>query len=597
MKYKKIIVFLLIVASFILQSCEKVFETSGVSSSSEISTGFEYNNEEFDDYLDELFIAFLQGSPLDINFLLRYPEKYGLENEEVSPTSLSKDGHDEYMNFLTEVMAEISEFDDEELSSQQRLDKRIILDAFSRELLSKGFYYYERPLSSTLGYQAQLPFILAEYRFDDNMDVYNYLKVIESLPSSFESLINYEKEKIVYGLGLSDELIDKIILQCENLLDQELNFLIPVFNEKIGYVLDLRKSKETYINEHIELINNKFVPAYEYLIDELNKLKGNSTIYGGLSHYENGQAYYISLLKQDLGINFNSIDEIKDEIEQRIDKTIKDLELLIMFKPELYYEFQSYDFSKGMDEDELLDYLVDKIKNDFPSLVTANLEYEFKNVHPSLQETSSPAMYLISPIDSNAKEVIYINPSEVMIGETYLYNIIAHEAVPGHLYQHVYFKNSKAHPIRHLLSYSGYSEGWAKYVENFVIKYTSSSAGLTKVYQYNNLIYHLVITRCDIGVNYDSWDKTQLTTYLKKYFSINEDGIDDLYFQLVENPGNYAKYYYTYYQFIKLKDYMEKEIGTSFFKDYDFHKIVLDTGPCPFDILKEEIDKNISKFK
>ena len=188
-------------------------------------------------------------------------------------------------------------------------------------------------------------------------------------------------------------------------------------------------------------------------------------------HYENGQAYYISLLKQDLGINFNSIDEIKDEIEQRIDKTIKDLELLIMFKPELYYEFQSYDFSKGMDEDELLDYLVDKIKNDFPSLVTANLEYEFKNVHPSLQETSSPAMYLISPIDSNAKEVIYINPSEVMIGETYLYNIIAHEALPGHLYQHVYFKNSKAHPIRHLLSYSGYSEGWAKYVENFVIKY------------------------------------------------------------------------------------------------------------------------------
>ena len=64
-----------------------------------------------------------------------------------------------------------------------------------------------------------------------------------------------------------------------------------------------------------------------------------------------------------------------------------------------------------------------------------------------------------------------------------------------------------------------------------------------------------------------------------------------MYFQLVENPGNYAKYYYTYYQFIKLKDYMEKEIGTSFFKDYDFHKIVLDTGPCPFDILKKRLIK------
>ena len=87
-----------------------------------------------------------------------------------------------------------------------------------------GFYYYDRPLSSTLGYQAQLPFILAEYRFDDVKDIYNYFKIIEYLPQSFTSLIDYEKEKIEIGLGLNNDLINRIIIQIDNLLDQEENF-------------------------------------------------------------------------------------------------------------------------------------------------------------------------------------------------------------------------------------------------------------------------------------------------------------------------------------------------------------------------------------
>lgn len=599
MKLKRLLVIFLALTTLIIQSCENFPITSSSINSNSLSTssGFIFDNEEFNDYLDNLFVEMLRGSPLDINFLLRYPEKYGLENEEVTPIVQSRTGYEQYIEFVSEVIGDIESFEDEDLSPQQVLDKHVILDALANQLCMGGFYYYDRPLSSTLGYQAQLPFILAEYRFDDVKDIYNYFKIIEYLPQSFTSLIDYEKEKIEIGLGLNNDLINRIIIQIDNLLDQEENFLIPIFNEKIGYVTDLDKSRDSYVNEHKNLINNSFVGAYELLKDELEKLKGDARVVGGLSNYVNGQAYFLTLFRSDVGVHFSSIDEIKDEIDTKISKTIQDFTYLVTFNPKVINEMSTHDFSLGKKKDEIIEYLIQATESSFPSLVASNLRYEFKNIHPSLQETSSPAMYLISPIDDNAKEVIYINPTTVESDSNYLYNVIAHEGVPGHMYQHVYFKNSKSHPIRHLFSFSGYDEGWAKYVEDYVLTYTSSSHVLTKAIQYNNLVYYLALVRCDIGVNYDSWTKQEMSDYLDDYFSINQEGISELYEHLVENPVNTSMYYYSYYQFYKLRDYMRSELGDSNYSDYDFHRLVLDTGPSSFRILKAEIDKYINKAK
>ena len=42
---------------------------------------------------------------------------------------------------------------------------------------------------------------------------------------------------------------------------------------------------------------------------------------------------------------------------------------------------------------------------------------------------------------------------------------------------------------------------------------------------------------------------------------------------------------------------MRSELGDSNYSDYDFHRLVLDTGPSSFRILKAEIDKYINKAK
>ena len=46
-----------------------------------------------------------------------------------------------------------------------------------------------------------------------------------------------------------------------------------------------------------------------------------------------------------------------------------------------------------------------------------------------------------------------------------LFTTLAHEGYPGHLYQTIYYESTHPDPIRSLLDFGGYVEGWATYAE------------------------------------------------------------------------------------------------------------------------------------
>jgi uncharacterized protein (DUF885 family) len=486
---------LVLLFSLFISGCNDLLNSSSSgSSSSSSSISYVEENAEFKTYFDDLFVELLTDSALDINFLLKHPENYGLEDEGVSTYTLSQEGHDEMMAFYENVIKDLEGFADETLSKQQQLDKAILIDSFTRDLLTKPFYYYDKPLGSYLGYQAQLPIILAEYRFDDSADIENYFTTIEQTPASFASLIAYENEKVPLGLSMSDTLIDGVIEQCDNFTNNtQQNYLIDVFADKLTELSFLDTTQRAALNlENKNLINNTFIPSYAYLKTELIKLKGKGVNQGGLSNFINGKVYYESLFKQIIGTD-KSIYEINSEIDKEIDNIMNDIISLLTFDQGLPDRLAAYDYSKGMNSTQIIDYLKTKIETDFPSLITTNLEYEIKTINESMQENSSPAMYFLSPIDDEITEVIYTNP--LQMGENadpnYIYGTLAHESIPGHLYQHVYFKNKELQPMRYLITYTGYSEGWATYVENYVYKYTSADSLINKYNYLNTLLYDL----------------------------------------------------------------------------------------------------------
>lgn len=534
--------------------------------------------KSFEKFLDELFIYFVGDDPMDINFTLYEPDNFKIKEGEVTKLT-SIDNYDDLERYKNKLLKY-----DKLTKKESILTKDILIDYLDRLLAFKPFPYYGTMLESYIGYQAQLPIILAEYRFDDMGDILNYFEYLRVTKDSFAELIAYEKEKAERNMGLPDRLLDKTIASCEEILNSEENFLTPVFNEKIDsleFLTEFQRKELKETNE--ELINNDFLGAYEYLREELEKLKGNAKHTGALANFPNGRQYYEVLFQRVTGSDMTVL-EAKAFIEKIVTEKMMDY-----IKNSIDYTrvYETTIFMKDLKRDTLIPFFIKKMKKDFP-IIEFEVNYEIKEIHPSMQQYSAPAMYLVSPIDDNRDEVIYVNPLHLEKIGNYMYQTIAHEGFPGHLYQNVYLKNSDLPEIRKILYYPGYTEGWATYVENYVVKYASTLGGV-KVFEFFNSIDYLIMGLCDIGINYQGWDLETLKEFLAGYYVLTDEQIEDIYYDLVEVPTNYLQYYFSYYYLLDIKERFEETMGREY-SDYVFHKIYLDTGPAPFSIIEAQYE-------
>ena len=58
------------------------------------------------------------------------------------------------------------------------------------------------------------------------------------------------------------------------------------------------------------------------------------------------------------------------------------------------------------------------------------------------------------------------------------------------------------------------------------------------------------------------------------------------------NPGNYLRYYLGCLSFLDLRAECKKELGADFSLT-EFHRAVLEAGPCPFSILRVQVQKQL----
>ena len=67
--------------------------------------------------------------------------------------------------------------------------------------------------------------------------------------------------------------------------------------------------------------------------------------------------------------------------------------------------------------------------------------------------------------------------------------------------------------------------------------------------------------------------------------------MEDIYRQIVGNPGNYMKYYLGYLKIADMRKEAEETLGEEF-RELEFHKFLLDMGPAPFDIIEKYFEKD-----
>ena len=550
----------------------------------EVSPEAENARETFEQLCRRLFEDQLTASFLSLHYSLADPAAYGISDYEISFGDFSLDAMEEDFQAQQEILAALRDIDPQLLTEDQALTWEILTDTLETEQTSQDFLLYYQPLAPSIGVQAQLPVLLAEYVFYDAGDIEEYLTLLADIDRYYRQILDFEKEKARAGLFLTDACADQIIEECEAYtLDPEYNFMTASFDQRVDAMEELSEEERASCKErNLEIVASDFIPAYELLLKGLEDLKGTCANELGLCYYSGGKTYYEYLVRS-LGSTYPSIDEMKRAIEQQIRSDLSAISDIVQEHPETAEEAAGYQFAYTTPE-SILRQLEAQAAEEFPEI--EDYSYSARYVPEALRQTLGPAFFLVPPIDRYNSCVIYINPDSVSQDQS-LFTTLAHEGIPGHLYQNVYFLSQCASDIRKILSFGSYSEGWATYVEHCAYTMDNGlSPALGELLARNASATLGLHALMDINIHYYGWDREQVASYLEQFFDIRGGGVADALFDaMLSSPANYLEYYVGYLEILNIRQQAEETLGDRF-EAKEFHRFLLDIGPAPFTVIR-----------
>lgn len=542
-------------------------------------------NEAFREYTENLFCDAVAASTISLHYTLKEPEKFGITEEKAVWGEAGQEP--EAVRASAENMQRALEtFDYDSLNMQNRITYDILEYEAASSSEAADYILYEEPLSLVSGAQTQYPVVLSEYPFYDRQDADIYLQLLETTGDYFDSLLVFERRKAEEGLFMSDQSLDTVLEQCRSFLDMgDGNYLYSTFADRIGELADLsEKEKSEYIQDNALAVEDYIFPAYEKLMRGLEELRGSGSNEKGLCCFPEGRAYYELLARRSVGTG-RTVEEMRSLIREQMEDDLSAMEQILGAAAEEAEESARANASiLGENAPQLiLDRLKEKIRIAFPEMPEAELEVKY--VPEEMEEHLSPAFYMIPAIDNTEENVIYINRGH-MSDDLTLFTTLAHEGYPGHLYQTVYYESTDPDPLRSVMDFGGYVEGWATYAEMCSYYLTPLPEQQAAVLQKNSSLILGLYALADIGIHYDGWDLMDTVAFYSNYGITDTETVREIYELIIGSPANYLKYYVGYVEFLELKKEWAGASDGSF-SQKEFHQAVLDVGPAPFEIVEK----------
>lgn len=583
--------------------------------------------DSFEDFTSALFCYEVTADSITTAYKLKNPGSYDIPS---LPAVLSSFSYKDYEKsrqkkssgkMFSLLSAALERFEPSVLSSSEQLSFALLQKHLTLNQELSGYAYYEDLLGASTGVQANLPVTLGEYPLYTEDSVKTYLTLLKQIPDYFDNVIAYQKHRSQIGFETPDFLLEDTRAKMQTLMEslqKPDNCFAATFEERIASIDGLSaKKKEHYLSQNRLYIEKYILPAYESLYSYVDSLLDSSenesqkksdqmeqtnsskssnppaaqrmnpqTAYG-LASLPDGAAYY-SLLAKDATGSDRSMEELIGMVDSSLKQTLGSVLNIALTDQNAYYYYCEHPIETYYQSPEsILEALSLLIREEYPVLSTPP-SYEIKTVPESLAASLSPAFYMIPAIDDYQNNTIYINPLYTNEENGNLFTTLAHEGFPGHLYQTVYFNDTKPSPIRSILDYPGYVEGWATYVEMHSFSYLDyplEGDSLCKLYQADTVINLALCSRIDMGVNYEGWTLEDT----RKFFEdngFNSYYAEDVYSYVVEAPANYLSYFIGYLEIEDLKQcYKQQEMEN--YSEKDFHKKLLDIGPSDFTTLRK----------
>ena len=557
--------------------------------------------KKFDEFMKQEFVESMEQSYPNTHIILENPKDYGVDtsktkvqiDKELNETTMKENKE------LNEKSAKaFKEFDRDTLSDEQKETYDIysyMLD-YTTEMNDSKFDYMSMPLESMTGMHTQLPTLFSDWTLRNEQDVKDVITLMKSVRPYMDSILAYTKKQEEKGTLMLD--IKSVKEYCEKVVKEDVNSsVLTGLNESIDNLkLGDDKTKQ-YKAELKKAFQEYFLPAYSDIIKTMKERDSSKNNTLGLSHMKNGKEYYELLFKQATGTD-KSIEDIKKELNSMSRSSLLAVQSVISKNKNLYDEYVNGKIkTKYKDFESMLKDLDKDIKDDFPSVGTLN--YRIRPIGEDLASGGVAAYFNIPALDGTTPKQIRVNMLEDALNVQSLetFSTVAHEGIPGHMYQIAYdYKNVKDPWRNSMASFLGYTEGYATYTELYALKYLDGVSADAVKLQQNMVVYQdCLIALADIGIHYEGWTKEDLSNFLEEN-GLGVSDVSDFYNQLQANPTAFLSYYVGYVQIANLKKDAQEELKDKF-NDRDFHEAILKSGAAPFHVVEENVKDYIESAK
>lgn len=542
-------------------------------------------DEAFETLSNRWFVSQMSEDPLSCHFSVADASSYGISFGDDSYSDLSYRAYLAKQKDYQAFQKELKQISYHQLSPRNQLVYDLLQHYYGLQSDFDDFYYYADPLSPTSGMPATLPTLLAAFSFYNKDDISLYFHLLDDMDIYFEQLYCFGKEKGEKGLLQNPAGLRDTISFCKDFSKYGSNhMLLTSFEERLNACDFLTtQEKQKYITKNQTLIHDVVLPSYLSLSKKLSSLSIDKDVGSSLCQEPRGHQYYSLLVKSATGNNSTPF-QLFQQIAQKRDKDLKEMAKLLAAHPSLATTIANYQCPLE-EPKEMMEILRQSIGAEYPAFPDTNVD--IRRVSPELASYSAPAFYLIAPIDDYDHHLVYYNPKSFS-NSLDLFTTMAHEGFPGHLYQTCMSYTYGYEPVRCLLSYPGYVEGWATYVEMQSFQYAGLPSQVAQTLSLNQSVVLSLYASADIGIHYYGWDETYLLDFLSDYGITDKNVVSEIYRLIGNDPANYLKYYVGYMNFENLREECEKMYPETF-SPMDFHKCILQTGPSPFSILRKEL--------
>lgn len=564
-------------------------------------------------FYDRTFVKIALQSPETIT-QLGIPVLYDLTKDkldDVSDARLWKNFKQSKMDYAT-----LLSYDFASQSPANQLNTKTLRTYLKNGIDGEPFFYHDYPVNQFNGIQSDLPTLLINsHKLRNKSDIKAYISRLKGFDNKFNQVLEGLKKREQKGIIPPKFVIKRVLDEMKGFIGTgvEKNVLFTNFTQKAAAINGLsEEEKSAYAQQVAQTIHTSVFKAYQNLIDYHELLYTKANPDDGVWKLPDGDAYYRYLLKvnttTDLSpeevyqIGLSEVDRIEKEMwtilkSEGYTDTTKTIGAIIQdLSKEERFLFPESDSGRTM---VLAEYqrIIDEANKDldpaFDMRPKASLRVERV---PEFAETGAAKGRSIAPSMDGSKGGVFVtNLRQVAEHPKYSMKTLAyHEGIPGHHFQRGIQMELNGLPIfRKVVPFTGYIEGWALYAEQLAYE-----LGFYNNDPYGNLgrlqaeMWRASRLIVDAGIHYKKWTREEAIKYMVDHTGISDSEMTSEVERYIVTPGQACAYKIGMMKIIELREKTKQALGPKF-DLREFHRVVLENGAVPLDVLAEIVENYI----